>query len=189
MLNAGGEGFELYIESLFKQETHSFKDSLGICGFNVPKLKWEKATGETSRQIPSLGDGAQTKVLVGTQDDYAVNARILEIYAEKIAVETPERHFHMEDLVEDHSGPQVCQILALSTKAPNGYTDLAFEQIRNAKLVHLEQTTRSNTFKFDYSKADPVSLDQGFIDTLLELVMPETTLRLLFKKFGLPKRK
>ena len=128
-------------------------------------------------------------MLVGTMDDYKISVRVLKLYVEKATQKVRrEIPFSMEEeLVGGHGEPHSCQILALACATPNGYSEPAPEQIRKTKLVHLHQLTHGGTLEVGYSEAKPVSLDDGFIDTLLELVMPETTLRLLFKNFGTAK--
>jgi hypothetical protein len=188
MLNSGSKEFDDYMQSLFKQ-TGSFGDSLEVCGFKVPTLKWKKAGVKRTKQIFGSNVLGKTSELVGSLDNYHVNVRILALYEEKTPGEPTMETFSIEQPIGEHGGSHTCQILALTCMVSNSYSETTPEQIRKARLVHLEQTTRGGTIEVDYSKAEPVSLDQGFIDTLLELVVPETTLRLLFKKFDLPKSK
>jgi len=185
MLHTGGKEFDDYMQALFKVHARPRKDNIGVCGFKKPILKW-KTPGKKTPQL--LSQGGPGQVLVGTMDDYKISVRVLELYEEK-AIQKVRREipFSMEEPVGGYGEPHSCQILALTCMVSNGWSDPTPEQIRKTKLVHLNQLAHSDTLEVEYSEAKPVSLDQGFIDTLLELVIPETTLRLLFKKFGTAK--
>ena len=184
MLHTGGKEFDGYMQALFKVHARSYLDSSGVCGFKVPTPKWKKTGGKDLQQILGQKVPGQTRELVGTFDDYHIDVSVLELYTEKIIEEAPRNTFSMEERIGMPTKAYDRQVLALVSMASGSFPEPTLEQIRKSKLVHLTCTTRSNPPELDYSDAKPVSLDQEFIDTLLELVLPETTLQLLFMEFG-----
>ena len=85
------------------------------------------------------------------------------------------------------STPEKAQILALAVRVTNSYGDATPAEIQKARLVHLLKTTGHSVGNDDYDEAVPVSLDQGFIETLLKLITStEAAFESFLERFGLP---
>jgi hypothetical protein len=181
--------FSKYLVNVFKKNGRHFDDMLGICGFKRREMEW-KNTGTESTLLAGQSVEIEKKELVGELSDYIPHIRIITLYEEK-RVKTPETRTFCEcDVIgPGRSSSETQQILALAVETKFSFSEISLDKLKNARIVHLSETSCESPLIWDYSEANPVSFDRGFIDALLELVSPETAIRLFLERFGSPKDK
>ena len=140
-----------------------------------------------AEKIQALGLNPETaaSVIVGDLSDYATHVRLIALYEEK-APGLPKDEAFCDCRVIGPHGSETKQILALAVKTRSAYSEMTLEELKSARLVHLSRRVECGTGATDYSKADPVSFDAGFIDALFKLAVSlETALQLFVERFGL----
>ena len=183
-LLADSEGkFLEYVTSVFKRQSgYSFEDSFGVCGF--PQQPTQEASAPPVENV-----GAEGFAVAGNFPDFKPShIRILPLYEENIPGSGHSTAFHMCDIIGPGSStPEKAQILALAVRVTNGYSDATTAEIQKTRLVHLLKTSGHSVGNDDYDEAVPVSLDQGFIETLLNLITStETAFEFFLERFGPP---
>ena len=183
-LLADSEGkFLKYLTNVFKGYTnHPFEDLFGLCGF------LQQSVQEAS--VPPVENAGNKKLLVvgSFQELKPSYVRILPLYEENIPETEHTEPFHMCDIIGPGNGSlRKIQILALAAKVANNFSDATPAEIQKIRLVHLLRTTDRSIGGDDYSEAVPVSLDQGFVEKLRDLIVSvESTFDFFLERFEPP---
>ena len=185
LANGDSKLFSSYLTTVFKKRGRYFNDKSGLCGFKH-KAKKQKKTMKGSFPLSNEEMGDAIGEAIGMLSERMAHVRIITLY-EETKSEIKEPKAICDHLVVDgESRPETIQVLALAVETENSFGEILFGKLQGARLVILSEEYESSLNKVSYSKADPISLDSGFIDALTELLATATAIRLFLEKFGLP---
>ena len=173
-----------YMTSVFKKSGgYSYEDYCNVCGF--PEQPVEKSNTPSNESTGVEGLLATVGDFLGRKPSFI---RILPLYEENIPRPEDLSTFHACEIIgPGNSRPEKAQILALAVKVANGFGDATPAEIKTARLVHLSRTTNDHLGQVDYDTAVPVSLDNGFINALLKIIVsPKSAFEFFLEKFGTP---
>ncbi len=175
------DGFLDYLVKIFSSKrVVSFSDGSGACGFPRPSPQWLECLDEKHSLCPKV---VSVQKMVGSIGDYEIGVLVLVLYSE---YESIKEQCDGRTPADGENSQQSCPVLALTARsdhlsAPNR------DQMKDCRLVVVEQQTEDNIMMISYSPMSSVSLDPGFITVLGELSSAKSTFDYFLTRFGPPR--